>query len=303
MSRRARPLLAATLGALIGAVTAFGIATVRRERALVDDGAEREAVLQSAGRILPETAAGAADPRLREAAERLARVPGVARLWLVDASGRVAASHGGPGTTGATVEALAPAETRATIDSLRPPLSPPERVALLAAAAIRRDGDHNDVFKPLTLRVRNADGEASAVVVLCYDISAKAGSATRALLPIVAGMALYWLGLAAWVFFDARVRQENPWLWGLLVLLTNLAGALAYLIATRRDAAERAPAGPRHEILSGLAILLLLLGPMVGAEVMVFGSLLALALGLFLVLRHRAATRSSDGGQTPKSRV
>ncbi len=295
MSRRAKPLLAASLGALIGAVVAFGIVAARRERALVDNGAERDTVQQGARRMLPESAEGAADPRLRQAVERLAAAPGVARLFLVDADGRIVLSFRGPGRAGEAVAELAPPDDRATIDSLRPPLAAADRRALLAAAAIRRDGDHNDVFKPLTLQVPDADGQPRAVVALCYDISSRAGTTAITVLPIAMGLLLYWLGLAAWVFFDARVRQESPWLWGLLVLVTNLAGALAYVIATRREAAGPAPGGPGHDLLAGLAILLLLLGPLVGAEAMVGGALVALVLGVFLVVRSRRR------GQTPIS--
>jgi uncharacterized protein YqgC (DUF456 family) len=287
MSRRAKPLLAASLGALIGAVVALGIVAGRRERALVDDGAERDAVLAAAHQILPASAEGAADPRLRQAVERLAAAPGVARLWLVDGDGRIALGFRGPGRPGEAVAELAPPDDRATIDSLRPPLPAADRLALLAAAAIRRDGDHNDVFKPLTLPVPDADGRTRAVVALCYDIGSKAGMTAMTVLPVVTGLLLYWLGLAAWVFFDARARRENPWLWGLLVLVTNLAGALAYVIATRREATGPSPGGPHTDLLAGLAILLLLLGPLVGAEAMVAGAVVALALGALLVLRSR----------------
>jgi hypothetical protein len=293
MSREAKPLLAASLGALIGAVVAFGIVAGRRERALVDDGAERQAVEEAAHQVLPENAEGAADPRLRQAVERLAAAQGVARLWLVDADGRIALGFRGPGRAGEAVAELAPADDRATIDSLRPPLPAADRLALLAAAAIRRDGDHNDVFKPLTLPVPGEDGRTRAVVALCYDIGSKAGPTPATVLPIATGLLLYWLGLAAWVLFDARVRHESPWLWGLLVLVTNLAGALAYVIATRREAAGPSPGGPHQDLLAGLAILLLLLGPMVGAEAMVGGALVALVLAVLLVVR------SKKRGQTP----
>ncbi|MEN6461122.1 MAG: zinc ribbon domain-containing protein [Syntrophomonas sp.] len=43
-------------------------------------------------------------------------------------------------------------------------------------------------------------------------------------------MALYWIGLALWVYKDAGRKKLNASLWGLLILITNLAGFIVYLI-------------------------------------------------------------------------
>jgi hypothetical protein len=53
------------------------------------------------------------------------------------------------------------------------------------------------------------------------------------LLTAVGGLLIYWLGLAMWVFFDARARGEHAVLWGLLAIVTNLVGAIAYVLAVR----------------------------------------------------------------------
>jgi heme/copper-type cytochrome/quinol oxidase subunit 3 len=39
---------------------------------------------------------------------------------------------------------------------------------------------------------------------------------------------------ALWIFFDARKRGENPWLWGLLGLLNVPSSLIVYLLVTRR---------------------------------------------------------------------
>ena len=43
-------------------------------------------------------------------------------------------------------------------------------------------------------------------------------------------LAIYWIGLALWVYQDARRKKVNASLWGLLTLITNLAGLFVYLI-------------------------------------------------------------------------
>ena len=41
---------------------------------------------------------------------------------------------------------------------------------------------------------------------------------------------IYWIGLALWVYKDSNKKQNNPSLWGLLVLLTNLVGLIIYIM-------------------------------------------------------------------------
>jgi RNA polymerase subunit RPABC4/transcription elongation factor Spt4 len=43
-------------------------------------------------------------------------------------------------------------------------------------------------------------------------------------------IALYWVGLALWVYRDANRRNINSALWGMFVLLTNVAGFIVYMI-------------------------------------------------------------------------
>jgi|GEM_PF-3447336 len=42
--------------------------------------------------------------------------------------------------------------------------------------------------------------------------------------------ALYWVGLALWVYKDAMKKKVNPSLWGIIVLLTNLVGLIVYIM-------------------------------------------------------------------------
>lgn len=57
----------------------------------------------------------------------------------------------------------------------------------------------------------------------------------EALIEIIGGIAglsfiLYWIGLAIWIYRDASEKKNNAALWGILVLITNLAGAFIYYI-------------------------------------------------------------------------
>jgi hypothetical protein len=41
---------------------------------------------------------------------------------------------------------------------------------------------------------------------------------------------LYWIGLAIWIYKDASKKQNNAAIWGIIVLITNLAGVFIYFL-------------------------------------------------------------------------
>ena len=249
MQFKARPLLAASVAALLITTLALIAGSSRRDAWLKETGQTRRAVEESAARLLPATAESAADPRLRAAVAQLAQQPYVTRLWLVDPSGRILLSRNSPGGEGDSVHHLAPDDFAAVLRGAPDAaLTTSQRTQLLAMAAQRRDGDHNDVFKPLLRVVRTPAGTDAALVALCYLVNPESSGITPLVLAAAAGLAVYWIGLVGWVFLDARARRENAALWALLVFFTNLVGALAYLLATRRPeknvALEAGPPAP-----------------------------------------------------------
>jgi hypothetical protein len=234
MRSKARTLLAASVAALLAATLALIAVTSRRNVWLKETGQTRRAVEQSADRLLPTTADSATDPQLRAAAAELAQQPYVARLWLVDPGGRILLSRNSPGREGESVHELAPEDFTAVLRGApNAALTASQRTQLAAMAAQRRDSDHNDIFKPLLRVVRTPAGTDAAFVALCYLVNPESGGAAPLVLAAAAGLAIYWIGLAGWVFLDARARRENAALWALLVFFTNLVGTLAYLLATR----------------------------------------------------------------------
>ena len=237
MRSKAKPLLAASVSALLIATLALIASNGKRGAWLKETGQTRRAVEESAARLLPAMAESAADPRLRAAAAQLAQQPYVTRLWLVDPSGRILLSpiSPSPGREGESVHDLAPDDFAAVLRGAPDAtLTTSQRTQLLAMAAQRRDGDHNDVFKPLLRVVRTPAGTDAAFVALCYMVNSESSGFAPLVLAAAAGLMIYWTGLVGWVFIDARARRENAALWALLVFFTNLVGALAYLLATRR---------------------------------------------------------------------
>ena len=248
MRSKATPLLAASVAALLITTLALIAGSGKRDEWLKETGQTRRAAEESAARLLPATVESYADPRLRTAAVQLAQQPYVTRLWLVDPSGRILLSRNSPGREGESVHDLAPDDFAAVLRGAPDAaLTTSQRTQLLAMAAQRRDGDHNDVFKPLLRVVRTPAGTDAAFVALCYLVNPESSSFTPLLRAAAAGLGIYWIGLVGWVFLDARARRENAALWALLVFFTNLVGILAYLLATRRpekNAVEARPLAP-----------------------------------------------------------
>ena len=249
MRSSARYLLATSVAAFLIATLALVAGTSRRNAWLKETGETRRAVEESAARLLPATAESAADPQLRAAAAQLAQQPYVTRLWLVDPSGRILLSRNSPGREGESVGDLASDDFAAVLRGAPDAaLTGSQRTQLLAMAAQRRDGDHNDVFKPLLRVVRTPSGTDAAFVALCYLVNTAASGVIPLVLAAAAGLVIYWIGLVGWVFIDARARQENAALWAMLVFFTNLVGALAYVLATRPP--------KKHVVLALIAVLL-----------------------------------------------
>lgn len=237
MKAKTRPLLVTAMAALAVATIALVAAGFQLRGMPEESGETRASVEASLTRWLPSTADSARDPRLLAAADRVARQRFVSRLWVVDPEGVIVLRRNGPGKEGGRVQDLAGVVIGHLIRSLNDAkVSDLQRLQLQAAAAIQRDGDHNDVFRPMVRVVgKPGDPGAAALVTLSYDLSPDSPSPVFevTLLTALAGFFIYWLGLAGWVFLDARARGEHAILWGLLTIVTNLVGAIAYVLAVR----------------------------------------------------------------------
>jgi len=225
-----------TVAVITGAVTAS-----RLSQGLVDTGETRASVQSSLDRLLPKAVESARDPGLTSAAGRLTKQPYVASLWVVDRNGEIVFHAGGPGRQGDKIQDLARQDMARAHEALGPEaLTDSQKIRLLAVGAIRREGDHNDVFRHLVQAVPDSAGNTAALVVLAYDVNPSVGQPSAGyiagLLTGLAGFLVYWLGLPMWVYLDARARAEAAALWGLFVLFTNLVGLLAYLIVIHRAA-------------------------------------------------------------------
>ncbi|MDD8025635.1 MAG: hypothetical protein PHI34_03905 [Acidobacteriota bacterium] len=219
----------------------------------IDSGANRPAalaLLSELEQIRPDTPG---DVRLEQWADRAERTPEIVRADVYAADGRVVhfPSKKGPsallpGKGPSNIKDMVSSDVFGALDALADgDLRDDQKTLLLAAFAIRAEGEHNDIYRHLVRPVRNQAGEIVAVAGIAYAIgkpaSGQSGTALWLIrgLAMVLGFAVYLLSLAAWVLLDAKGRERHPWLWAGFVLVGQFIGLLVYLLIRKNGPAER----------------------------------------------------------------
>jgi hypothetical protein len=242
MPKRNWLLIASIAGIVLATVLFLGyvvLFSASRNYSPAELSITRDSVGESMAVLLPAEVESADDPALLKAASRLAGKQYVSWVWISDKDGKIVSAQGGPAQEGDTLETLSSNEVD-IVDAVEPGLlSGPAEMQLRLAVAIRREGEHNDVFRHIVRSIQGTSGEPAAYVAVAYDASPRIGAPPglleqAALGLILAGFAGYWLCLPLWVTLDARARAERASAWGLLILFTNLAGFIAYLLFGRQ---------------------------------------------------------------------
>jgi hypothetical protein len=232
---RALPWVAA-IGFVV-AIASLGVGTFERERALAEGDRTRPFVAGSVERVLQRRPSSVNEAAFQQAVEALRRTPHVATVWLFAPDGRLVMASGSTAAStpvGMTADELATDETRRVVQAIQATLAPEQRTMMLVAAAIMREGEHNDIYRHTVRPVIGQDG--STVGYLGVGYAASPALAASPLMKIVfliflAGLATYWLSLPAWVLFDARARGMRAWAWAGFVLVANLVALVVYLFA------------------------------------------------------------------------
>jgi hypothetical protein len=237
--------------AIVGLFIALFVALIvgpwtGRQALLAETGETRRAVegqvLQSLLAMHPPSVD---DGAFRQAVARAKKARYVAVVWLFAPDGQIV--EGTDVAMGHTAEEWATEEMRRVLRVLpEGSLDDGQRVQLLAASAMGREGEHNDVFRHLLRQVRGPDGTVVALLGLTYDVSpsiSAPGLGYKAtVLALLLGLLVYWLSLPAWTWLDAQARGERAWIWAVFVLLGNLVALTAYLLV-RGPRAGRSPTG------------------------------------------------------------
>lgn len=229
----------ALAAAVLAAATAAIWWPLRRDM-LIDTGETRPVVEAALDRIIDRKPGSIDEPELLESIRKLSKTAHIASVWLFSEDGSIVYSSSMVPRGGAAAE-QATVETRRVLESIPgDALTTSQRTLLLAASAIRSEGEHNDVYRHMVREIRSAGGVLLGMIGAAYDVNpAVGGPGPRWMISILAWlvfMGVYWLSLPLYVWLDARERGEKAGMWAVFVLIGNMVALLAYLLVRPRAA-------------------------------------------------------------------
>jgi hypothetical protein len=240
MSKRIqRNLPTIAIVALTVAIVSFLVVERQLKKSRAESGETRRSVNAAVSELQLMHPNSVDDPGFRQALDKLGRSQYVNGTVLIRPDGHIAFSTMRFLDTNGSVQDLALDETRRVLAEMPEGfLSEQQRIALLAASTIQREGEHNDIFRQMIRPLQNSNKVDIGFIGVSYAASPDEASfpgigyvITLFLIPV--GLLVYWLALPWWVFLDAKANGERAWVWALFVLLGNLAALFAYLLARR----------------------------------------------------------------------
>ncbi len=178
---------------------------------------------------------GGAESLSSKAVEELFRdLPYAGMSVLVDVEGNIVYRKL-PGY-GAQVPALVTPQLGQLLASLPAgALSKEQQLLLQTAYVVQAEGEHADIYRYTARLLRDGQGNVVGAVAVAYarNTTSLPLLCNGLLLGSLLALALYWISLPLWVFFDARTHGERAWLWAALALVGNLLGVVTYLLMRR----------------------------------------------------------------------
>jgi len=110
-----------------------------------------------------------------------------------------------------------------------------QKELMYAAAAIRSEGEHNDIIGHIVMPLKTSSNELVGLIGVAYalDDSARPAQIYVIAIALIISFLMYWLSFPLWVYFDCREKNNKYILWTLFVLIGNLPAYIAYLITRK----------------------------------------------------------------------
>jgi hypothetical protein len=159
-------------------------------------------------------------------------------IWIITEKGVIVYAKG-------TMAASTPVNTivqnsidyqnRGLINAVEGNLDTIQKQVISIAAAIRNEGEHNDVFGHLVIPLKSNQNELAGYIGVAYSLNNSKPELEVFIIGIAIFICLffYWLSIPVWVYFDSRNRDDRYILWTVFVLIGNLPAYIAYLISRK----------------------------------------------------------------------
>jgi len=158
--------------------------------------------------------------------------------WLINENGEIIYANGMMAAStpvNTNIYSLVDNQSLGLINAVEENIDSQQKMLLYAAAAIRSEGDHNDMIGHIAMPLKTSSDELVGFVGIAYDLDNTAQPLQFYIVDItlIISFLVYWLSFPLWVYFDSRKRDNKYILWTLFVLVGNLPAYIAYLISKK----------------------------------------------------------------------
>jgi hypothetical protein len=167
--------------------------------------------------------------------------PVINTRWLISNDGLVIYANGMMAAStplNASIYNLIDNQNRGLINAIEGNMDMVQKKILYSAAAIRKEGDHNDVNGHIVVPLKTSTDELAGFIGVAFNLDDPAQPAMIYIIDIalIICFLFYWLSFPLWVYFDCR-RKDNKYIfWTLFVLIGNLPAYIAYFISKKQSA-------------------------------------------------------------------
>ena len=129
------------------------------------------------------------------------------------------------------------AQSRGLIAAVECNIDSVQKHTMLVAAAIRCEGEHNDMIGHLVMPLKTSSNVLVGFVGVAYylnDLEPPFQNYYLIIISLIICFLLYWFSLPLWIYFDCRENNNKYILWTIFVLIGNIPAYIAYLISNKK---------------------------------------------------------------------
>jgi|WetSurMetagenome_2_1015567.scaffolds.fasta_scaffold58482_1 hypothetical protein len=161
-------------------------------------------------------------------------------IWIINQKGEIVYAKGLMAAStplNATVYSLIDDQNRGLINAVEGSIDTVQKQVISIAAAIRREGEHNDIYGHLVMPLKSNQVELAGFIGVAYSLENDSEPSVAIFIIIDVALIIcflvYWLSIPFWVYFDSRKRNDKYILWTIFVLIGNLPAYIAYLLSRK----------------------------------------------------------------------
>jgi hypothetical protein len=164
--------------------------------------------------------------------------PVISTIWIITEKGEIIYAKGAMAASTPVHESiynLIDNQNRGLIDAVEESINTIQKKVMIVAAAIRREGDHNDVYGHLVMPLKSDFNELAGFIGVAYSLDDSKPPFQIYMIGVALFISfiIYWLSIPVWVYYDSRKNNDKYIFWTLFVLIGNLPAYIAYLITRK----------------------------------------------------------------------